>query len=181
MNKDNKKFKFKKEHSAGLVVFKKQSSGKNKKIYFLLGKHSGYHKWVLPKGLIEKGEKGYETALRETKEEMAVTAKLLQKKPVHKISYVYVADFENKINDEKEDQNKPERRVKQYQEQGGQKTKVFKTVLFYLGEYRSGDPKDHGWEMEKALWLEYEKVLEKLAFKGEKEALKKARQRLKNL
>ena len=40
------------------------------KIGWLIGKHSGYHKWVLPKGLIEKGEKGYETAVREVQEEM---------------------------------------------------------------------------------------------------------------
>ena len=50
----------KKEFSSGAVVF-----WKNK---FLLGKHSGYHKWVLPKGLIETGEKEIETAVREIDE-----------------------------------------------------------------------------------------------------------------
>ena len=70
---------FKQEFSAGLVVFKKYQSIKYQvskyKVKFLLGKHSGYNKWVLPKGLIEKGELGWQTALRETEEEMGVKAK----------------------------------------------------------------------------------------------------------
>lgn len=159
----NKTLKLKREFSAGGVVFKNSK--------FLLGKHSGYHKWVLPKGLIEKGEKGWQTALRETEEEMGVKTKLVSDKPIHKEIYFYIADFKK--------EQKDTRKVAIYQEQGGGKTKVFKTVTFYLLEYVAGDPKNHGWEMEEAGWFPLEKALDMLAFKGEKEALKKAGQIIK--
>jgi len=148
----------KKEFSSGAVVF-----WKNK---FLLGKHSGYHKWVLPKGLIETGEKEIETAVRETEEEMGIKAKPVLTKPIHTEKYFYFADF-------KEEQNNT-RRVAVYQEKGGGKTKVFKTVTFYLMEYVSGDPANHGWEMEDAGWFEYDEALGLMSFVGEKKALQKA-------
>jgi 8-oxo-dGTP pyrophosphatase MutT (NUDIX family) len=171
---------FKREFSAGTVVFKRE---KNKTL-FLLGKHSGYHKWVLPKGLIEEDEKGWQTAIRETEEEMGVKAKLLEQKPIHTEKYVYVADYkdeEEKKEKTKKKTKKPERRVKKYQEKGGGKTKVFKTVSFYLAEHESGEPKDHGWEMEDGGWFNFKEALEKMAFKGEKEVLKKAKEKLEEI
>lgn len=161
---------FKREFSAGAVVYKKFDS----KIKFLLGKHSGYHKWVLAKGLIEEKEQGWQTAIRETEEETGVKARIVNKKPVNKVQYFFYADLKNK-------QNSSTRRVKKYKETGGKKTKVFKTVSFYLAEYVSGDLKDHGWEMEDAGWFEYEKALALMAFKGEKEALEKAQKLLQDL
>jgi 8-oxo-dGTP pyrophosphatase MutT (NUDIX family) len=175
----------KREFSAGCVVFKKEKEN----LFFLLGKHSGYHKWVLAKGLIEKGEKGPQTAKRETKEELGVSVKLKNKKPIHKEQYFFYATYKDKKENKKEKKKTkakkqkkatPEKRVKKYQEQGGKKTKVFKTVSFYLAEYKKGDPKLHSWEMEKTGWFEFKKAFKKLAFKGEKKALKKARQILKN-
>lgn len=153
----------KREFSSGAVVFKKNK--------FLLGKHSGYHKWVLPKGLIEKGEESRQTALRETEEEMGIKAKIILTKPIHIEEYFYFADFKEKENNT--------RRVAIYQEQGGGKTKVFKTVTFYLMEYVSGDPKNHGWEMEDAGWFEYSQALKLMSFTGEKKALQKAFKLLK--
>lgn len=169
-----KKLTFKREFSAGTVVFKKSP------LKFLLGKHSGYHKWVLPKGLIEKEEKGYQAAIRETEEEMGIKARLVSEKPIYKEEYFYIADFKKPLspetiqfeNDKKQDQST--RRVAKYQEKGGGKTRVFKTVSFYLAEYESGDPKNHGWEMSEAGWFTYEEALEKMAFDGEKEVLRKA-------
>ena len=174
---------FKREFSAGCVVFKKNKS----KLLFLLGKHSGYHKWVLPKGLIEKGEKGWQAALRETEEEIGVKANLLEQKPIHIEKYVYVADYKDQQKDSKtpkfqnSKQDKATRRVAKYQEEGGGKTKVFKTVSFYLAQYESGDPKKHGWEMEDAGWFADKKALELMAFKGEKEALQKAKEKIKEI
>lgn len=77
----------------------------------------------------------------------------------------------------------PERRVKTYQEnadfeQVTDKVQVDKTVTFYLMEYISGDPSNHGWEMEDAGWCEYEEAMQMLAFEGEREALRKAVERL---
>jgi 8-oxo-dGTP pyrophosphatase MutT (NUDIX family) len=199
--------KIKREFSSGGVVYKKvkipafgsgrstlpirpcsapdPSAGKQKlKILFLLGKHSGYHKWVLPKGLIEPGEKDWQTALRETEEEMGVKARLVREKPIYKEKYFYYADLikvkspsqrlvglwpkNSKIDEDT-------RRVIKYQEAGGGKTKIFKTVTFYLMEYFSGGPLAHGWEMEEAGWFDEENALKIMAFEGEKEALKKAK------
>ena len=171
-----KKLSFRREFSAGCVVFKKFP------LKFLLGKHSGYKKWVLPKGLIEKGERSFEAAIRETEEEMGVKAKLVSEKPIHKEEYFYIADFKKKLSPEtiqfEEDKKKDRstRRVVKYQEGGGGKTRVFKTVSFYLAEYESGDPKNHGWEMSEAGWFTYEEALKKMAFEGEKEVLKKAKE-----
>lgn len=137
----------KREFSAGCVVYKKAPQGP----FFLLGKHSGYHKWVLPKGLIEKDEHGWQTALRETEEEMGVKVRLVSKKPIHKIQYFYYAD----------------------------KTRIFKTVSFYLAKHLSGEPKNHDWEMEEAGWFQFDEALEKMAFPGEKESLKKAQKMIK--
>ncbi len=56
------------EISAGGVVYRQMGDD----CEFLIGKHSGYHKWVLPKGLVEKGESYQETAAREVMEEVGV-------------------------------------------------------------------------------------------------------------
>jgi len=183
MNKKN----FRREFSAGCVVFRQQTTNnKQQTTKYLIGKHSGYHKWVLPKGLIEKGEKGWETGLRETEEEMGVRAKLVDKKSIHREQYMYYADYKDKniepgtlnMGEEKE---KSRRRVDKYEEEGGKKTKVFKTVSFYLAKYESGSPKNHGWEMEDAGWYEIDEALGLMAFDGEKEALEKAKKRIKKL
>lgn len=186
----SQKLPVKREFSAGGIVYRKSEvptevlrAGKSRKSDFLwlIGKHSGYHKWVLPKGLIEKGEKGFETAVRETEEEMGVKAKLIFNKPILREQYWFVAEFKNKelgISD-KSRRKKPIRRVEVYQEnpeiyKSRRKMRVFKTVSFYLMKYVSGNPKNHGWEMSEAGWFAIEEALEKLAFKGEKEALEKA-------
>ena len=169
-----KKAKLKREFSAGGVVYKKSPvKGCKLQLVFLLGKHSGYHKWVLPKGLIEKGEEPWQTAIRETEEEMGVKTKLIQNKAIHTEKYIYFADLkQGKMQNSK--LNKGIRRVKRYQEDGGSKVKVFKTVTFCLLEHISGDPKDHGWEMEEAGWFCFDKALDRLSFTGEQEALRKA-------
>lgn len=102
----NSKLPFKREFSAGGVVFKKLKAKNSKlKTLWLIGKHSGYHKWVLPKGLIEKGERGFETAVRETEEEMGIKGRVLLKKPIHKEQYWFVA----KYNNEQETRNREQR------------------------------------------------------------------------
>ncbi len=164
---------YKKEFSAGCVVFRKLKVQSEKfKIEFLLGKHSGYHKWVLPKGLIEKGEKGEEAAIRETEEEIGVKVKIVTSKPLHIEQYSYYANLHQNQHPKKGYKNL--RRVILYQEQGGSRCKIDKTVTFYLAELYLGDPKNHGWEMEDAGWFSYEEALKLMSFKGEKEALKKA-------
>lgn len=196
------KSSFKREFSAGGVVFRREKG----ETMWLIGKHSGYHKWVLPKGLIEKGERGFETATREVEEEMGIRARLVSEKPIHRVQYVYWADLKDKQRTENREQKtedkvrrsgdyyqqsdevKARRRVEKYQEEftasasakatadksEGKRTKVFKVVSFYLLEYKSGDVADHDWEMEDAVWLPYKEAMDRLAFEGEREALRQA-------
>lgn len=171
----------KSEYSAGGCVYRCD----NGPIKWLLGKHSGYHKWVLPKGLIEAGETAMETAVREVKEEMGVEARVIGSGPIETIEYTYMAVPTNKDLDlrfKNEDLSiKPERRSQTYQEntdfeKARGKVRVNKRVDFFLMEWVVGDPKDHDWEMEEARWFEFEEAIQKLDFEGERVALQKAQQ-----
>ncbi len=153
----------KEEISAGGVVYRK----KGVNYEFLLGKHSGYHKWVLPKGLVEKGESQMEAAVREVGEEVGVDAKIVEMSPLKIIEYYYFADLET-VKGKDATGRESERRVKHYQEDGGAKTRVHKQVIFYLMEMES-DLGGTGWEMEERKWLSYTDGLETLAFETERE------------
>ena len=157
------------EISAGGVVYKKVDN----QYLFLLGKNSGYHKWVLPKGRIEVGETEIQAALREIEEETSIKGQVVGHQPIHQEQYIYMADFKTRqdptLNDKQSN-----RRIKTYQENGGGQTKVKKTVKYFLVKYLSGDPFNHGWEMEDCAWFSLEKALKKTPFAGQKQALEKA-------
>jgi len=123
------------EFSAGGVVFKKEED----KIFILVAQHSQHHGWVFPKGIIDKGEKKEETALREVKEETGIIGKII--KPLKPVTYWYNLEGE----------------------------KIKKTVYYFFMEFISGDAKDHDWEMENVEWIPKEEVLEKLTYKSDKE------------
>ena len=130
------------ETSAGGVVYRKTGS----KIEFLIVQHSGHHRWVLPKGWIEKGEKKEETAVREVKEEAGVEAEIKD----------YLGECTIFYTDP-------------------QKEKVRKTSHFFLMEYKSGDSeKDHGWEVENTQWLVAKEAIKILDYPGEKKMIEKA-------
>lgn len=130
-----------KEHSAGGVIFRQRDKGRT--IEWLICKHSGYHKWVLPKGIIEKGESPEDTGLREVNEETGIKAKIINK-IAPEVAYRYT---KNGI-------------------------LVNKKVEFFLMEYASGDIKDHCWEMEEVQWVKAEEALKLLAFETERKVLK---------
>jgi 8-oxo-dGTP pyrophosphatase MutT (NUDIX family) len=168
------------EYSAGCVVFKKEKG----QFKFLIGLHSGYKKWVLPKGLIEAGESKTQTATRETAEEFGVNVEIIDKSdPIHIINYFYTADFKDKIKSQNQIQNPKSdentRRVKTYQESGGNKVRVDKTVYFYLAKFQEGDPAKHGWEMSQVKWVNFKEALKLLAFEGEQKVLQEAWEKLK--
>lgn len=124
-------------------MFKKDGD----KVLWLVCQHSGYHKWVLPKGLIDPGENAEETAVREVEEECGIKTRIIAKIPEPE-KYVYTM--------------------------AGQK--VFKLVQYYLMEYVSGDIKNHDWEMEAVEWLPYDEAIAKLNFHGAKKVLAKAKE-----
>lgn len=177
----------KREFSAGGVVFRTFKIQNSKcEVKWLVGKHSGYHKWVLPKGLIESGEKSQEAALREVKEEMGVQARIVEEKPVWVAEYWYMAKLKTKNEKDtttknlKPEHKKPQRRVVQYQEDPDfaadkdEVVRVHKQVRFYLMKWVSGDPGDHDWEMEEARWCGFDEAVKQLAFEDERQALRAA-------
>jgi 8-oxo-dGTP pyrophosphatase MutT (NUDIX family) len=106
---------------------------------------------ALPKGLVDPGEKPLETALREVYEETGVTADLVTK--LGDIKYVYTRTW-------------------------GDGGRVFKIVSFYLMRYRSGRINDIAPEMRievaRARWVRLEDAPTLLAYKGEKQMVRRA-------
>lgn len=139
------KSKSRREFSAGGAVYKKDGP----EVKWLVAKHSGYHKWVLPKGLIEEGETGKSTAVREVEEECGIKTRVIDKLPDPE-KYIYTMNGE----------------------------KVFKQVNYFLMEYVTGDIADHDWEMEAVEWLPFDEAKEKLNFHGAKQVLEKAKKLL---
>jgi 8-oxo-dGTP pyrophosphatase MutT (NUDIX family) len=115
------------------------------------------HKEVLalPKGLLDPGEKPAETAIREVREETGVTGKILGK--LTDIKYVYVRSW-------------------------GDNQRVFKIVSFYLLLYESGTIDDVSpamrVEVKQARWISLDEAENKLAYRGEQEVVRLARERL---
>jgi 8-oxo-dGTP pyrophosphatase MutT (NUDIX family) len=111
---------------------------------------------ALPKGLVDPGEKPDETALREVREETGITGTILTK--LLDIKYVYVRTW-------------------------GDNARVFKIVSFYLLRYGSGTIDDVHPEMrievKQALWIPLDEAEKKLSYRGERDAVKKAREYLR--
>jgi len=149
-----------------------------KGVEFLLGKHSGYHKWVLPKGLVERGEGPIETAIREVEEELGVKARIREIVPVKTIEYWYYAE-PGGVEGVSGTGRVSERRVKKYQEEmsAGEKkqlkSRIHKRVIFYLMEAVEV-LESHGWEMSERRFVSYEEAMVLLAFESEREVLESA-------
>ena len=111
---------------------------------------------ALPKGLVDPGEEPEQTALREVREETGLTASLVAK--LGDIKYVYVRSW-------------------------GDKEKVFKIVSFYLFRYESGHIDDISPEMrievQRSLWIPLEDAARKLAYRGERDTVRRAQEYLK--
>jgi 8-oxo-dGTP pyrophosphatase MutT (NUDIX family) len=104
--------------------------------------------WALPKGIIDKGEKPEQTAVREVAEETGIEARLVTK--LGDIRYVYTWAGE----------------------------RVFKVVSFYLLRYSRGRlgeiAPEQRIEVAEARWLPLEEASRLLAYKGEREMAEKA-------
>ena len=111
---------------------------------------------ALPKGLVDPGEKPEQTAAREVTEETGLTAIPVTK--LGDIKYAYVRSW-------------------------GDKQRVFKIVSFYLFRYRSGEIDEIAPEMrievKRAMWIALEDGSRKLAYRGEKDMVRRAEEYLK--
>lgn len=110
---------------------------------------------ALPKGLIDPGEKPVETAVREVREETGITGRILTK--LADIKYVYVRSW-------------------------GDRQRVFKIVSFYLLRYESGTIDNVSPEMrievKQARWIPFDGAEKKLAYRGERDVIRLAREYL---
>ena len=108
--------------------------------------------WALPKGRIDDGERGEETALREVAEETGARGSSLGK--LGDVRYFFNWDGE----------------------------RVFKVVSFFLVRYeggRLGDiPPDHRHEVAEVRWLPLADAPRLLAYGGERDMARKALERL---
>ncbi len=108
-------------------------------------------RWSFPKGNIERNEKKEEAALREVKEETGIEAEVID----------YLGDIEY-----------------WYYLEG---FKIHKFVYYYLMEYKSGKITPQKEEIDEAKFVELEKCYEILSYDKDKNILKKAEEKLKNL
>ena len=106
---------------------------------------------ALPKGLVDKGERPDQTALREVHEETGVQAALISK--LGDIKYTYIRSW-------------------------GDGEKVFKIVSFYLLKYTAGEIDDitpaMRQEVSRAEWIPLAEAGKLLSYKGEREMAAKA-------
>src|SRR5207245_2240951 len=111
---------------------------------------------ALPKGLVDPGEKPEQTALREVREETGVAATMITK--LGDIKYVYVRSW-------------------------GDRQRVFKIVSFFLLDYLSGEIDDVTPEMRvevrRASWIPLDEAPRRLAYRGERDMVKRAQQYLR--
>jgi 8-oxo-dGTP pyrophosphatase MutT (NUDIX family) len=104
---------------------------------------------ALPKGHIEPGESGPETAVREVREETGVDSRMVEK--LDDIRYWYTRDG----------------------------ARVLKVVSFFLLAYRSGSVRDYQRdEVDGAEWIPLDEAPERLAYKGERQMARAALSKL---
>ncbi len=112
---------------------------------------------ALPKGLVDPGEKPEQTALREVREETGLVATMVTK--LGDIKYVYLRSW-------------------------GDGQRVFKIVSFFLLHYQSGEidnvTAEMRLEVRRATWIPLDEAPRRLAYRGEREMVKRAQEYLKS-
>lgn len=129
------------EKSAGAIIFYKEKDGI---IRYLLLKHRAGH-WNFPKGLIEKGEKLEQAALREVKEETGLENLEFVDGFKETIRYFFRVKYDYQVK---------ERGFKMGQT-------IMKFVTYFLMESKDKNVKI-SFEHENFEWLEFNEAMEKM-------------------
>jgi len=130
--------------SSGGVIFRKNDAS----IEIALVAVKDGKVWCLPKGIVDKGEKPDETAMREVSEETGLKGRIIEK--LGEINYWYYLREEE--------------------------ARCRKTVHFYLLECEGGDISKHDWEVDKAAWFQIDDALKIASHKNERDIIQKARE-----
>jgi 8-oxo-dGTP pyrophosphatase MutT (NUDIX family) len=143
----------KREFSAGAVLVRALRGRWHVAAIRPAGKPDGV--WALPKGRIDPGERGEETALREVEEETGARGRSLGK--LGDVRYVFTWEGE----------------------------RVFKVVSFFLVRYSGGRlgelSPEHRHEVADVRWLPLEEAPRLLAYRGEQDMVERALARLADL
>jgi 8-oxo-dGTP pyrophosphatase MutT (NUDIX family) len=143
----------KREFSAGGVVVKRIKGRWHLAAIRPRRDHHVPEIWALPKGRIDEGESGAETAAREVLEETGISGEVVQK--LGDVRYVYTQTWGT-----------------------GRGTRIFKVVSFFLLRATGGRIGDipEGMEVEvaEARWLPLDESPRLLSYKGEQEMAEKA-------
>lgn len=137
----------KKEFAYGVIPFRKR----NGIFEFLLVQHKGGAKhWSFPKGRVEEGEEGKETAMRELEEETGLKAELLEEPT---FSHTYEKTWEGEVYDKK--------------------------AIYFIGAVSiEKEPTIQEDELVDADWFSYEEAHKKITFGDTKEILERAHEYL---
>jgi 8-oxo-dGTP pyrophosphatase MutT (NUDIX family) len=135
------------ERSAGGVVSRPTDDG-SEVVLASRRTRRGELAWGLAKGLVEKGEKPEEAAVREVREETGLDVRIVG--PLGEISYWFVWEGE----------------------------RINKRVTFFLMEAVGGDLTRHDREMEDVQWFPLSEALRLASYRSEKDVLRRAAEAL---
>lgn len=138
---EKRKFPLKFAFSAGGVVYRRGSFGVE--VALVRNREA----WTLPKGLIEKGEKPEQAALREVQEETGLLVEAKGK--IGEIEYWYSS-----------------------REEG---VRYRKKVYFFLFELVAGDGREHDWEIDEVRFFPFNEAIERATYPKDREILERGR------
>lgn len=131
------------EVSAGGVIYRRSSDDYEVALIHVR------HRWGLPKGHVEEGERDEEAALREVREETGLEGKLIRR--LGDIRYSY------------RDKTKE-----------GEPIRIHKRVHFFLLRYLKGDVRDHDHEADEVRWFPVDQAIKQLKFATERKVVHRA-------